>query len=517
MKELLEKMGKKRLIIWLISIFVICLFIWATRPWWHGIFVGLYRNPAILFSLIVAIVTGIVTGVIKKPSLLTYKGRFLGGICVGGLIFALLIAIFMPFQVMYPQCDIAKEIGYKRIEKLPDIEMVRILPQKVAERYASDALQYPRFRMGKPDIAFIEEKPAWVFPIVPDGIVNFFRLKGKGALYVNMGTAQKNTQIIEQDMMIGPCMGIMDNWLWQIYKRNFWRDYEDPYFISAKDELYIVAPIIRYEWHFRFPTFYTIKRWDGVVLIDSQGEIKFLSSEKAKLHPVLDGQKVYPEKLTRYYIESLRYIHGIKNRLFIHREQLEVADATVCIRAEDSDKTVSDNQQPFLITTETGIKWFIACEPAGRAHGIYKIFLVDAKTGEIDYYEQPPTDVLIGPVKACDYVRKNNPRVTWGQMAPVEPIPIIQNNILYWEVRVIPIDGAGVAYTAFVNSKTGDVVEYTKDSEVRGFIKGKQLIEEIIKKEEKPSEWTIIIECEDGRRREIPIYKGEKVIIKETM
>ncbi|GAH45844.1 unnamed protein product, partial [marine sediment metagenome] len=58
-----------------------------------------------------------------------------------------------------------------------------------------------------------------------------------------------------------------------------------------------------------------------------------------------------------------------------------------------------------------GMKWFIACEPYGAAHGIYKIFLIDARTGEISFNKQPKAEALIGPVKACDYVRKSNPIV----------------------------------------------------------------------------------------------------------
>jgi len=141
------------------------------------------------------------------------------------------------------------------------------------------------------------------------------------------------------------------------------------------------------------------------------------------------------------------------------------------------------NEQPFLVVTKEadgpGMKWFIACEPFGEAHGIYNTFLIDARTGEFQFNEQPKAEALIGPVKACDYVRKSNPIVDWDRMIPVEPIPAVSGGKLYWEVRIIPDDGSGVAYTAFVDSETSDVTELHTDKAIVEFIAGEYVGEEV--------------------------------------
>lgn len=485
-------------------VFLACL-IWISRPLWHWFFMFTYKNPAFWVPLLLG---GIIYAIYniyrrsekrgkeekppykKKKSSTTYTKDSEMAVVAPAIIIILIIigwAILGPFQAMYSQCYLARHLDTEEIIELPDMDpsVVRIMPQFVAERYARDALQYPRFKLGTADIAFVAEKPCWVFPLIPDGSINFFVLKDKGAAYVDMNTSRKSTHIVEKDMEIGPGMGIRDWYKWKLYKEKYWVDYEDPYFVPVDEELYIAVPIVSYEYRWRFPTLYTIPKWSGTALINSEGEIEFLTPEEVLEHSVLKDQKLYPERLTRYYVNSFRYVHGIVNKLFYHREQLEIAEVPG-----------QQNEQPFLVVTKeangaAGMKWFIACEPYGAAHGIYKIFLIDARTGEISFNKQPKAEALIGPVKACDYIRKSNPIVDWNRMIPVEPIPAVSNGKLYWEVRVIPNDGSGIAYTAFVDSDTSDVTELHTDKAIAEFIAGKYMEEEVERRREGEEEITV--------------------------
>ena len=512
--------------------------VWISRPIWHWFFMWGYVNPAvwepILLAAIVCLIISGVGAVIAKlvkrrydreiqeirekpqKSFTEYDLRrkkereirdlredcktamlvFASAVVIGGWI------VIGPLQVTYPQCHLAQTLEVSEIAELPDIEpsTVRIMPMAVSQRYAKDALQYPRHKLGTGDIAFVNGTPNWIYGIIPNGPINFFVIKDKGAAYVDMTTSVKNVKITEKDMEIGEGMGIRDWYKWRLYKEKYWIDCEEPYFIpTSEGELYLAVPLVRYEYHWRFPAFYTVPRWAGTALIHSDGDIEFLTPEQALAHPVLKDQKLFPEKLSRYYINSFRYTHGIKNRLFFHEEQLEI-----------SEVAEQENIQPFLVVTKDGPKWFIACEPWGEAYGIFRIYLTDARTGKIQLYERPKVEALTGPVKAIDYVRKQNPIIDWTRMAPVEPIPLIREGRLYWQIKIIPEDAAGIAYTAMVDALTVEVIELKRDEEIRQFIEG------VLEIPTTPivNVTAIVIIQEDGREiQRIPLYENQTVLV----
>ena len=53
-----------------------------------------------------------------------------------------------------------------------------------------------------------------------------------------------------------------------------------------------------------------------------------------------------------------------------------------------------------------------------------------------------------------------------------EPLPFVREGVLYWKVAVIPEDAAGIAYQAFVDSRTNEVVELEGDREIALFVAG---------------------------------------------
>ncbi|GAI07971.1 unnamed protein product, partial [marine sediment metagenome] len=85
--------------------------------------------------------------------------------------------------------------------------------------------------------------------------------------------------IIEKDLSVGLGMQIQDEIYWRIYSEKYWIDCEDPYIVPHENELYIVVPYKTYEYHFAFPTFYTVPKWGGVVLVNSDGELTWLTPE----------------------------------------------------------------------------------------------------------------------------------------------------------------------------------------------------------------------------------------------
>jgi hypothetical protein len=207
---------------------------------------------------------------------------------------------------------------------------------------------------------------------------------------------------------------------------------------------------------------YSVPRFGGVALVDADCEITHLSPQEARTNDVLDGQRYYPYDLALRKVSSMQYQNGILNKWFTHRDQLEIAD----LPGEGND-------QPFTVTTSEGITYVVAAEPWGDASGIYQLWTIDGRTGEMTRFRTDVQNAMLGPRKAANYVEQDNPRVNWGSMSPSEPLPVVRNGTLWWEVRVVPDSSAGVTYTAFVNADSGNVVRYTSDEDVSAFIAGR--------------------------------------------
>ena len=74
-------------------------------------------------------------------------------------------------------------------------------------------------------------------------------------------------------------------------------------------------------------------------------------------------------------------------------------------------------------------------------------------------------------MRAVDYVKQAMPKVDWQTMMAVEPIPVIVNGTLYWQVRIIPSDASGIAYVAMVNAENpNDVIVLRSYQGVKEFL-----------------------------------------------
>jgi len=158
-------------------------------------------------------------------------------------------------------------------------------------------------------------------------------------------------------------------------------------------------------------------------------------------------------------VAATKYRNGIVNTFTSHRGEIEVAP----VPGEDND-------QPFVVLTETGPEYVVAVEPYGDAQGLKEVWTVDARTGAYQRYS--PNESLFGPRKATDYVRQAARTTDWNRFTPSEPIPVVVDDEFYWEVRVVPEDSSGIAYVAFVNARSSDVVEVERTEAVSAFMRG---------------------------------------------
>ncbi len=457
------------------------------RPWLHGALLGIYRNPY-LWQVIGLTVLGVVIAgktLVEKLEALDSNEQFDSGkanIWMLGISVLLvpLLVFGMPLSNAFEMEELAGEVeaDASELQNLPDIDpnRPRVLPKSVAQEYASNSLQTPRYTLGEADISISDEgKPYWSMPKKPDGLYNYFALKQRGATFVDMTTQNKKISYTEDRMEAGLGMGVTDNVMWQLKKEKFWVDYEDPINLEHNGKTYIAVPYKDYEFHFGSPIFYTTPEWAGVALVDPEGNIEFLEPEEAAQNEVLQDQRLYPYDLARKKVSSLAYKHGIINAWFTHRDQLEVAE----VPGEGND-------QPFTILTEEGVKLFVAAEPYGNAQGLFQIWTVDASTGDYSVLKLNRSEALLGANKATNYVRKANSKVNWADRTsgeqtvqtgfqPSEPIPVVVNDQLYWQVRVVPLDSAGIAFTSFVNAQSGDVINAETDQQFIDFLENEEV------------------------------------------
>lgn len=447
--------------------------VWFFRPWLQPLAMLFYIYPALTQALVMLIAGGII------GLLAMFKSEGLGTVIwtVSGILALGVVLSAMLLNAPYTDVHLSQQMLDEKqvVDSMPDGDQdnPRILPRTVAEEYGENRLQEPRHRLGISDIAVVNGTPKWTMALEPDGLVNTFIHQQKGAVYADMTTESASLSFEDEMFDVGLGMQITDNLYWNLRKDEYWKNYRDPFVYQGEnDEPFIATPIIDYEWHFRFPIMYAVPVYDGVAVTDTDGNMDYIQPEEVDNTEGLQDQRVYPYSLANRYVDSMQYRNGILNKWFIHEDQLQVADAPGW-----------DNEQPFMVMTENGAELFLATEPFGDASGLFELWIVDGQTGEYRVEKLDRDSAMLGANRAIDYVRRAAPQINWADsdsdtgFEPVEPIPEIVDDQLYWQVRVVPLDSAGMAFTAFVDASDGSVMLAESDDEIHEFLEGEELEE----------------------------------------
>lgn len=433
--------------------------LWWLRPLWHGIVYSIYITPWVTVPIVLGVLGAVL---MRRGEKMRKKGVRVVALGFVTVAVVVLVAGFVLTHA-YAMEQLASDVDVEGVDALPgtDVEQLRVLPRSVAQQYAENSLQYPRYRLGISDITMLNGTPYWSYHLQPDGLVNTIRLQGKGAVYVDMSMESKQIQIREDELTVAPGLLLTDNLGWRLVKTRYLAEYGDPYTVPFNGEVYTAVPVVTHRFHFRFPIPYTTPQWGGTALIAPSGDITFLSPEEAQSHEVLQGQRLYPFDLTEKIVAAQNYEKGFINVWFYHEDQFEIADVP-------GDR----NSQPFLVLTQEGMKYVVAVEPFGNAQGIYQIWIVDARFGNVQRYRTSLQDAMLGPAKAAQYVRKEDRQTDWDRFTPSEPLPVVQNDTLFWNIRVQPNDSSGVAYTALVDAQSAEVTGFEDTESLRAFLRG---------------------------------------------
>ena len=491
---------------------------WSPLPIIHEVLYSvLFKFPVLLqFIVTVALFAGAVYLYQNSPDkeLIQNLSGLLGVIAIIAII---LTMVGIGLHGSFVKTNVAQDVSNSamELETLPEssIDNSRIMPRAVAENLASNSLQYPQYSMSNGDITFLNGTPHWSWSLSPSGGAgrNKFALKQTGAVFINQSTINKDMSVIDdKNMEIGNGMAVTDNVYWQLKKDDYWVSYQDSFVVPHEDEMYIAVPYIEHEHNFRFPAFYSTPEFGGVKLVSEDGNIEDLTPEEALENEVLEGQNIYPYDLARFEVASMGFEKGIYNAYLVNEDQIQVPKVPG-----------QGNTQPYTVPTEDGIKYFVSAEPVGSGtNSVTEVWVIDARTGEKTYVDFSET--FRGARKSVQTVTDTQTVKRMGQgVEGVEPIPMVIDGKLYWNIKVVPSSSSQINYVVFYDPKTdNDITFLNKESEIRRFMSEGEDFTEVPSdseiedvQESEGNTLTIIIEKNNGETEEITVEEGSVIRI----
>lgn len=436
--------------------------LYFVRPLFHSVYIALYANPHVLVAIALFAIGAIGASLLSS----NWARAVISIIVIPWVLWMLHVG-----SDIYPSVHIANTLEVTSIEKLPktEPENTRFLPRIVARNYVSSSLREPRYRAGKADVTFLDGRPYWSFPLMPEGWYNEVYRKVKGAHYVDMTRSGRHIeQRIKSDrtpnyeLTVGPGLKYFDNYSWVLPKHEYNVNYQEPFVVPHENRLYLAVPFIEYEYALTYGVPHSVPKWGGVALIRNDGRVTIMGPDEAQKSDVLSGQRLVPFSLSRYYAQAFKYRHGYMNTLWGHKGEIEIAPLPG-----------QGNDQPFLISTMTGPAYVVAAEPYGTAYGLSEIYVMDARSGQVSRYSAGANKTLDGPARATDRVWSELPKVNRDGYEMAEPLPAMRNGRLYWNVRLMPKESSGISYIAFVDAESRTVRAFEGVDEARTFLSQK--------------------------------------------
>ncbi len=437
---------------------------WFAAPIFHGLLIGFYAN----FSFWILVLLGIVA-----VGFLFSRGYRRPALVASGAWIALLF-FFLIFGGALEQVRFYDSLEAESIPEIPETEGVRFLPLEVAARAAQNRANEPRVALG--DFEPLEreagEPLGYVAPRVPNGGFNIFTYEQQGVSVVN---GEGEVETLREPFKYGEGMSITDNVNWKLIQERFWVSLADPYYSVDGEEVLMLVPYLKYR--LSFPV--TIPYWAGTFVVHPDGEIEDLTREEIIADERFENERLYPGELARRGADSLAYQNGIWNAWVTRRDVPEIPDIEN-----------TDNEMPYLLSTERGLAWYTALEPYGPSNAIYTMLYTDAHTGEHGVYKLPLDEALIGPNRSFGFVTNAYPDFQWvragaggetGNVVSLEPRPVVRTepgggeSVLYWMLSVTTRDSPGVNLTAFVDSRDGAVTGLRSYEEVLAFARGEDV------------------------------------------
>jgi hypothetical protein len=420
------------------------------RPLLHTPLMWIWRTPLPWIAAIVVLLVGRLLGNRAKLTVADlqagrYPGRGLwaSSFAVAGLVFFVLQAV-NPILV---ERSLAKNTTFERVDGLPSVGKVRLVPREVANTTLNGRLSSSIERLTDLSVINTKDGLQWSAIRTPQGLVRRYTKKSDGFLLLNAENVSANTTQVDQQFKFAPGLAIFDSLQWQLRKRNLLVDLTAPVgILDQQGKPLILVPYLKYVG---FP----IRRpkLGGAFLVHPDGRIEDLSPEEAQRRPeVAQSGRLYPDSLARRVHNSYALKGGIWNYLFLHNDQTKIVDTEL-------------NAQPYLLQGPGGTTdWVSTAEPYGSGQGTDAIFITNSTTGKTAVWQVPKDESVTGNVKALSAARARpingvnynsaDPRITSGGYSAVEPRPVMIKDTLYFVVSVVQEGATNTTATVFVNT-----------------------------------------------------------------
>ncbi len=359
----------------------------------------------------------------------------------------------------WTQSALYQHTTYETLD-LRDLEsgQVRIKPYAVAMHQTQNGLSSPTERPSNLHIVKVAGRLSWTSVRDPEGLFRILTRPTRGVMSVDATSSRPRARFAgpgyDANFRFGPGMRISENIRWQIYKwRCYTCDIAELIGLPAPGGPLIVAPYLRYEgsWFVRRPVF------GGVYVVHPSGRIDDLSPRQALRDPVLRASgRIVPEKLARQIADAYGLKRGVANRLFVHEEELHVADT-------------EQNRQPFFEDlARIGTQWVTTLKPRGQKFATAAIMTTDALSGRTRIWHTPRHQSLIGNQRALDIVRGETipgivfaapyAQMVTGRFRVIEPRQVIAGGRLHFLCSVIPDVGTRVTMSVLVDAESQQLV-----------------------------------------------------------
>jgi len=438
---------------------------WVLRAFWHPLIMEFLIHPiyAVLFVMEIWIIILLVrlfrgSRVVKDGKNVTLKlaHPVKKRRVIGVVLIAVILMICGGVEQAWRYKLASTELSFDSRASLPDFSPIRLVPKPVATRFADDSFQSPQEYLGDSQIAIIDGSLQRVYPRLPDGWLLYLTQKLSGFVTVNVDSLDRQVKIYDQPFNTAEHVGVFDNINFRLVSHKYFVTYSsEPIYLKDDQGQWItVVPYMSYKG-----VFVRTPYWAGLSVVRSDGSITDYTPEEAQAVSYLKDNRLYPKELATFAADAYSYKDGILNNWFLHKNQAEVVRLP-------SDETI------IHAATNEGLKEVIVAEPYGRSYGVYRIFLIDAATGERQIISYDLSSQLTGPIAAADYIRREFPTNNWNTFSLSEPRPLTIGGQLHWLLSVVPNDNAGIATTVLLNAQTNKVIKIDSVTQLNQLIAG---------------------------------------------
>ena len=346
---------------------------------------------------------------------------------------------------------IAAQLPVKDIN-LPDFS-TRKLPFEVARHYMTSSIG-SQASLGDIDPIPSDGGFIWTGSLDPVG-VQYLYAPTVGVVYQDAESLDANATVEEAHFPLTE-VGLLNNVYWHITLRNPLLNPTQVIYVKRSGEWLQIVSVEGYEfegWFFK-PV------WAGVFIFHTDGREEFLTPEQVSTDPRLENVPVFPESLARFYSEVWYWRSGFFSSLLFHDNQ-EVLDEYT------SGAQVEENRQPYLVSIDGVPYWISFMKPYGAGRTLSRIVAVDATSGVIAAMNVRDKG-WAGPSWAAEQVRRHRPNYVFVKdsytssnvrgMVVREPMPILLNGTLIWQIAITPSDASGVTEIIYIDARSGDEV-----------------------------------------------------------